>query len=373
MSKQYTCLGLMSGTSGDGVDASIISSDGQEKILIMKNKYYEYDNNLYSSYHSLKKKINTFKDLESFSEEIKNLENKITIFHAKVVKDISFNSKIDLLGFHGQTIYHNPKEKISKQLGNGTLLAQLTNNKVVFNFRKNDILNGGEGAPLTPIFHLQILKFKNISFPACVLNIGGISNLTVAQDSNFDNLLSRDIGPGNCLVDQWMQSNLNKKYDEGGKISARGKINEIILEQALETHENIFQDKSTRSFDTNDFDISFIRGLSLEDGAATLVAYTAKIISSGISFMTKDLARQNIKILLCGGGRKNNFLIDQIKHYTKGNFALQSTEKFNLNGDFIESQAFAYLAIRSFLSLPISFPNTTGCNAPCTGGEIIQN
>ena len=133
----------------------------------------------------------------------------------------------------------------------------------MYDFRQHDIKNGGEGAPLSPIYHLVLIKAlfneNKVKIPVSTLNIGGIANITKI-DKDFK-ITSRDIGPGNCLVDQWMQSNLNKKYDEGGKISARGKINEIILEQALETHENIFQDKSTRSFDTNDFDISFILSL----------------------------------------------------------------------------------------------------------------
>ena len=160
MSKEYTCLGMMSGTSGDGVDASIIRSNGLDKFTILKEKYYEYEDKIFRSYHDLKRKINSIDDLENFSTSIKELENTITMFHAKAVKDISTGLKLDLIGFHGQTLYHNPQEKISLQLGNGNLLSQLTKNKIVFNFRKNDIQNGGEGAPLTPVYHKFIIKSK---------------------------------------------------------------------------------------------------------------------------------------------------------------------------------------------------------------------
>ena len=136
MSKQYTCLGMMSGTSGDGVDASIISSDGQNYFKVLKEKYYEYDNNLFVNFHDLKKKVNTFKDLKLHSNTINKLEKDITIFHAKIVKEITSNLNIDLIGFHGQTLYHSPKEKISLQLGNGNLLAQLSKQKIIYNFRK---------------------------------------------------------------------------------------------------------------------------------------------------------------------------------------------------------------------------------------------
>ncbi len=372
MSKQYTCLGLMSGTSGDGIDASIIRSDGLDKFEILKENYYEYSKDLFSNFHNLKKKINSLKDLNLYSKEIKDFENKITISHAKAIKDIGLDFDLDLIGFHGQTLYHNPKEKISLQIGNGNLLSQLTKKKIVYNFRKQDIINGGEGAPLSPIFHKYLIKSKKINFPAGVLNIGGISNLTVLKDLNDLNILSKDVGPGNCLIDSWIQSLTDKKFDSEGKISSRGKVNEVILEQALEVHENNFKNQDNISLDTSDFDVSFMRGLSLEDGAATLTSFTAKIISSNIKNFVKDFHNKKISILLCGGGRKNKNLIDQIKLNTNKNIVLINSEDLNINGDFIESQAFAYLAIRSVKTLPISFPNTTGCSAPCSGGEILE-
>jgi len=371
MSKEYTCLGLMSGTSGDGVDASIIHSNGMDKLNILKDKYFEYDDKIFHEFHNLKKKINVSDDLKTYSSLIKDLEKKITIFHAKVVKEISPGHNLDLIGFHGQTLYHNPLEKISLQLGNGNLLSQLTKKKIVFNFRKNDILNGGEGAPLTPIFHKYLVKSKNINLPACILNIGGISNLTLVRGIKNDEILSKDIGPGNCLINAWIQTHTNKKFDEGGKISEIGNINELILEQALETHENNFQKKNNISLDTSDFDISFARGLNTEDGAATLTAFSAKIISSNINSFLREYDKK-IKVIICGGGRKNISLIKQIKLNSKKNLTFFKSEDFNLNGDFIESQAFGYLAIRSILSLPISFPFTTGCSGPCSGGEVIN-
>ncbi len=372
MSKEYTSLGMMSGTSGDGVDASIIRSNGLDELSILKEKYYEYDESLFNEFHSLKKKINSTDDIKKFSNLIKKLENDITLFHAKVVEDISDGFNIDLIGFHGQTIYHSPQEKISLQLGNGGLLSQLSKKKTVFNFRKNDILNGGEGAPLTPIFHKHLIKVKKIELPACILNIGGISNLTLISDLKNYNIKSKDVGPGNCLINNWIQNHTSKKFDFGGEISNRGKINEIILEQALETYENNFQKKNNISLDTNDFDISFARGLNLEDGAATLTAFSAKIISSQIGNFLKRYKNQKIKIIVCGGGRKNKSLIKQIKLNSSKKLLYYNSEDFNLNGDFIESQAFGYIAIRSILSLPISFPSTTGCNAPCSGGDIIE-
>ena len=372
MIKEYTALGLMSGTSGDGVDASIVKSDGSDNYKVILNKYFKYSLDISNGIYELKEKINNKKDLTTLNLELNSIEEKITLFHAESSKNLLQDNNVDVVGFHGQTIYHNPKEKISFQLGNGNLLSQLSKKKIVFNFRKNDIENGGEGAPLTPIFHKYLVISKKIELPVCILNIGGISNLTLIHSFKNHEILSQDVGPGNCLINSWIQSHTKEKFDKGGKVSNRGKINELILEQSLETHEHNFKKKDNISLDTNDFDISFARGLNLEDGAATLTAFSAKIITSKINFLLKDNEKKNVKIIICGGGRKNISLIKQIKLNSKRNLSFYNSEDYGLNGDFIESQAFGYIAIRSILSLPISFPLTTGCSAPCTGGVLVK-
>ena len=357
MSNEYTALGLMSGTSGDGVDASIIRSDGKNKYEVISNKYFEYDKKINKSIHESIKIINCKKDLLSFNKIISLLEKDITLFHAKVTKDFS-NEDIDFLGFHGQTIYHNPNEKISKQLGDAKLLSQLTKKSVIHNFRENDIKNNGQGAPLAPIFHRLIINQKNLNKPVSILNIGGIANITSV--SSDDRMFSSDIGPGNCLIDEWIRANSKKKYDDKGNIAQSGVINKIILDQSLD---NFYNNKVSqkKSYDIKDFDISFVRGLLLEDGAATLTEFTSEILSQKIF---------DKNIYVCGGGRKNEFLLKSIQKKIKGKIEL--IDKLGIDGDFVESQAFAYLAIRSFLKLPISFPETTGCLKECSGGEIIK-
>ena len=203
MSKSYYSLGLMSGTSMDGVDASLIKSDGLSKYNTISNKYFEYDKNLYQNLTNIRDKISNSKDLEILSNDLKSIEKEITLFHAKVVNEITKEStfEIDFIGFHGQTIFHNADEKISRQLGDGKLLSQLTKKTVVYNFRENDLNNGGEGAPLSPIFHQLIVKENKIDLPVCVLNIGGIANITAIGSNEPKNLKSYDIGPGNCLID----------------------------------------------------------------------------------------------------------------------------------------------------------------------------
>ena len=372
MIKEFTSLGLMSGTSGDGVDASIIRSDGNSSLEIIKDEYFEYDREIYDEIHDLKEIINNKKDLKKYEKRLKELEIKITLFHAQAIKKIILNENIDLIGFHGQTIFHKPKEKISKQIGNGELLCQLTKKKVVYDFRKNDLKNNGQGAPLTPIFHQLISRVKNIKGPVCILNIGGIANFTAIIDHNIENLESSDVGPGNCLIDEWVRKNSKNKFDKNGLLASKGNINEIILEQVQDLFINTF-DKKKNSLDTKDFDISFARGLSLEDGAATLTEFTSRIIASFLNDYLINLNDQKWKILLCGGGRKNKELINRIKKYISKKFIFELIDEYQINGDFIESQAFAYLAIRSFLGQPISFPRTTGCDYPVTGGVLVKN
>jgi len=364
MTNEYISVGLMSGTSGDGVDVSIIQSDGEKNYISILDEYFKYNDDIFSSIHNLKEKINSKKELTKYSDELKDLEKKITFFHAKVVNKILEKNKhkIDLLGFHGQTIFHNSKDKITKQLGDGGLLSQLTKKNVIFNFRQNDIKQGGEGAPLVPIFHKLIEKKLKIK-PVTFINIGGITNIT--SISGDDKFYATDVGPGMCLIDQWVRSQTKKKYDHDGTLAKSGKVNKIILDQVLENFFYLKKEKKQQSFDVKDFDPSFIRGLSLEDGAATLTEFTLKLI---LEYLNTDQKKNN-NIILCGGGRKNNFLIDRMK---QNNLLPELIDTHGINGDFVESQAFAYLAIRSFLKKPISFPETTGVSFPCVGGELIE-
>ena len=374
MSNSINSLGLMSGTSGDGVDASIINSDGKGQFKVLLNKYFEYTDGISENIYKLKRSINKVEDIKKYVSEINNLERKITLFHSNVVSNFTTNNdfEIDLVGFHGQTILHSPKDKYSKQLGDGKLLSQLSKKKVIYNFRQNDLVEGGEGAPLSPIFHQLIVKEKKIDLPICILNIGGISNLTLIGNLKEENLISKDIGPGNCLIDEWMRRNKKGNYDKNGEAASIGKTNELILNQALEDFENV-TDKNINSFDVNDFEINFLRGLDLEDGASTITDFTSNIIASKLLSVISKSDLKISKIILCGGGRKNKTLIDKIKKNCGKYFKFETTDDYGVDGDFVESQAFAFLAIRSYFKLPISFPNTTGCKSPSTGGVLVKN
>jgi len=372
--KVFTAIGLMSGTSMDGVDLSLIKSDGNNEFISILDNYCEFEEKLRENLVSLRKKIHSLDDLNKHTEELNDLEREITLFHSKIIDEIikNYDGNIDLIGFHGQTIFHNPEKKISKQLGDGKLLSQLTKKIVINNFRDEDLKNGGQGAPLTPIFHKLISGIINqkysIDFPINFINIGGITNMTQITKSN---LYACDIGPGNCLIDEWIRKKSKKKFDENGSISSIGKINNLILNQAIDN----FSIKSyDQSLDVNDFDISFVRGLELEDGSATLNNFSAYLISKGIEYVIKKTKNAEGIYLVCGGGRKNKKLIENIDKYLKDKkIQLKNIDAYGFNGDFIESQAFGYLAIRSYLQLPISFPETTRCKNPTTGGTLNKN
>jgi len=369
MNDLITSIGLMSGTSCDGIDASIIKSDGENEVHFIGNQFLPYDEKIKLKIRSLKEKINLIIDLEKNQLEINSLEKEITFLHAKIVNLVIEKyeidkSKINIVAFHGHTIFHSFKQKKTKQIGDGKLLAQLNNLNVVNNFRENDINNGGQGAPLVPIFH-KLLQIKlKLKIPLLFVNIGGISNLTYL--GNDKKIVSFDTGPGNFLMDKILQLKSKNKFqfDKDGTIAFTGSVDKNILDSYL--NDPYYDSLPPKSLDVNDFNLSPVRGLSLEDSVATLSELTSLTIVNALNFFNTKPK----KIILCGGGRKNKYIFERIKKLS--NISTNNIDEYKINGDFIESQAFAYLAIRSFLKKPISFPSTTGVERPTTGGDFIK-
>ena len=377
--KIFTSIGLMSGTSMDGVDLSVIKSDGNDQFSSIYNTYKEFDDGLYKQLISLRDKISNFKDLKTHSIEINDVEKKFTLFNSHLINEVigDINEDIDLIGFHGQTVFHDPKIQISKQLGDGRLLSSLFKKIVINNFRQNDLNHGGQGAPLTPIFHSLISKIiqKNfkLKLPINIINIGGITNITQIKEdlNNSINFFAYDIGPGNCLIDDWVRNNKDLKFDKDGNYANIGKVDDLILNQAIDNFE--FKSYET-SLDVKDFDTSFVKGLSFEDGCTTLTKFTAYLIADGLRKINKQNNINPHHYIICGGGRKNKSLMQSIKNYlVNKNIIIKDIDDYNFDGNFIESQAFAYLAIRSYLKLPISFPSTTRSKKAISGGDILQN
>jgi len=356
----------MSGTSLDGIDASLIKSDGENFVEIIDNKYIKYNDKLRSKLTKIVDKCTSKTKIKKLSQTIRQVEKEITILHARLFRIITKRNntlKIDLAGFDGQTILHNPKMGYSFQIGNPKLLSKLTKTKVISDFREIDIINGGQGSPLTPLYHkLILLKIKS-KLPAAIINIGGITNITYLK--NKSEIISFDTGPGNCLLDKWVKNKIGKNFDDKGAFSKRGKVNKKILEKFLS--DPYYKKKFPKSIDVKNFSLKYINKLNFKDGCATLSMLTIKTIYLAI----KELSRIPFLILISGGGRKNKFIIDNLKELL--NTPVYIIEKYNFNGDFIESQAFAYLAVRSYLKKFITFPSTTGVSKPSSGGTLYYN
>ena len=377
--KIFTALGLMSGTSMDGVDLSVIETDGYDYYSQISDKYYEFNDQLYKDLILLRESVRKSEDLQINSLLVNEIEKKFTLFNAEIINKFIKKEGIhpNLIGLHGQTIYHNVKDKISKQIGDGNLLSQLTKCIVVNKFRQQDLDNEGQGAPLTPLFHYliskKIIKNFKLGYPVNIINIGGITNVTsiLGNEEIQKDVLAYDIGPGNCLINEWIRKNSDKKFDDKGSLAHSGKTNELLLNQAIDNFEI---SSIEESMDINDFDISFVKGLSLEDGCATLTEFSAYLISESLKKINQ---MNNIDIknfIICGGGRKNITLIKKIGQYMRNEeLVINDIDNFKFNGDFVESQAFAYLAVKSFLNLPISYPNTTRSTKPSLGGQINKN
>ena len=251
-------------------------------------------------------------------------------------------------------------KKKTIQLGDPLLLKQMINMPIVFNFRQNDLKNGGQGAPLIPVYHRALSKKIKEKNPTIFINIGGISNFTYI---NNNKMFASDIGPGNCLLDEWITSNTSMSFDKNGKMSSKGIVDFHFVNSFIDRIKHF--EKKNISYDTSDFSISELRGLSVEDGAATLSYLTAQLIVGLINTYPKVK-----NVYFGGGGRKNLFLMKVIKILTKAKIV--DLDKIQINGDFIESQAFAYLAVRSALKLPITFKETTGSKKSVSGGVFYR-
>lgn len=348
----YHAIGLMSGTSLDGVDAALIVTDGVGIVEPKGGITLPYPEHFRQE----------LKALLTGKGDVLAVEHQLTLFHIEAVKQLLVQtgnkpSDIHVIGFHGQTLTHRPKEHLTWQMGDASFLAQETEINVVSDFRRRDMAAGGQGAPLVPIYHAAITK--TCPKPVAVVNIGGVANVTWIGH-NEEELIAFDTGPGNALVDDWIFRHTGKHYDEQGAIAARGKVHEDILVSLL-SHP-YFKEPPPKSLDRNSFSPDAVQGLSLEDGAATLTAFTARaIIAAQAHFPQVPLAWY-----VCGGGRHNHTLTNMLTH--RINAEVQPIETLGFDGDALEAQAFGYLAVRSLKKLPLTFPSTTGVRLPLTGG-----
>lgn len=363
MNNYMLVIGLMSGTSMDGIDGTILKTNG---INFSRTKIQGS-----VKYSKATKKI-LLSAQQSPLDFIKNrdqvnLINKlVTLDHIKLVRKLLKQtlSKPDLIGFHGQTIYHSFKKKMSIQLGDPQLLSNITKLPVVSKFRQKDIENGGHGAPLSPIYHKALAKEMKLQPPIAFINIGGVSNLTYYDNKR---LIGFDTGPGNGLMDFFIQKKIKKPYDKDGALASKGKVNFEILETLKN---NIYFKKNfPKSLDKlyflNELNPLFIKNYLIEDILATLLEFTASTISNSLYL----LPNKPNQIILLGGGQFNSQLVEKLTEHTKSKIYLSSD--FHLHGQYIEAELFAYLSARTNNNLPITFPSTTGVKEPISGGIIF--
>jgi anhydro-N-acetylmuramic acid kinase len=360
-------IGMMSGTSMDGIDIALLETDG-ERIdafgAVGGRPYTEPERKLLREAVAEAAFLRNRDDRPSVLIEAEDL---ITESHAEVVKTfLRANrlaaSDIGVIGFHGQTVIHRPEDKLTVQLGDGQRLADLTGIKVVYDFRANDVAHGGQGAPFVPAYHRALAAGADLALPAVIANIGGVANITWIGPNG--DLLAFDTGPGNALIDDWVRRTTGADYDADGELAARGKADGKLLEKMLR-HPYLLR-KPPKSLDRNAFLLDPLEGLAPADGAATLTAFTA----GALVFSLAHLPIPPRVCVVVGGGARNPTLMAALGSLMPGK--LVRAEDLGWLPDNLEAQAFAFLAVRSMAGMPLSFPSTTGVAHPMTGGVIAE-
>ena len=355
MADSIWAIGLMSGTSGDGIDAALLKTDGTRIAETGPGIGEAYD-------PAFRARL---KSAYGQWDPPAGLERALTERHAALVLRLIGEAgmrphEIGVIGFHGQTILHEPERHRTRQIGDGALLAGLTGIPVVNDFRSADMAAGGEGAPLAPVYHQALAA--GLAKPVALLNIGGVSNVTYIGDG--DTLIAFDTGPGNALIDDWAMRHTGEPVDRDGALARGGRVDEAMLTQFLKNP--YFMRLVPKSLDRDAFKAFFLGDMNAADGAATLTAITAASIAAGVQHLPAAPKRW----LVCGGGRHNPVLMAALK--TRLGVAVDPIEAIGWDGDLIEAQAFAYMAVRSLKGLPLSFPGTTGVQRPTTGGKLSR-
>ena len=352
-------IGLMTGTSMDGIDISFVRTNGVELKKLNENYFYEYNNKTKDLLLNLLK--NNYNDNLNIK---RNLDELITVEHFRALKDLNIVEKCDIVGFHGQTIYHNPKDRLSLQIGDPKLLSELLKKNVVYDFRSRDIQLGGQGAPLAPIYHKLLIQKQKLELPCCFLNIGGVANLTYWDGQILQGF---DTGPGNGLMDTFIRSISKNYYDKNGTLASKGIPDDILIKSFLD--DDFFKNLPPKSLDRNDFkthyDNLLRKKLPHKDTLATLLFFTVESIVQSINILPKKIK----SMVITGGGYKNVYLIKCLKNKLK--IKLYSEKELNSNFDFVESELIAYLSARSLYKLPFTFPSTTGVSISSSGGKVM--
>ncbi len=355
-------IGLMSGTSLDGIDAALIETDGEDEVRAIAFRGEPYSDAARAQLAAATTLALTFEKPRQ-NPEIVAAAELITRTHVfavqKLLRDAGLSADdVDVIGFHGQTVAHRPDRGWTWQIGDGQALADATGITTVADFRSADVASGGQGAPLIPVYHAALTASQ--PRPVAVLNLGGVANITwIGPDGA---LVAFDTGPANGLIDSWVEAETGARFDEGGALAASGRVNEAVLTAMLD--HPFFAQPAPKSLDRNDFTIQPARGLASADGAATLTAFTAAAVAEAVALLPERPAQ----LLVAGGGRHNPTMLAMIAERT--GLTPQPVDALGWNGDAMEAEGFAYMAVRTLKGLPISFPGTTGAPQPLAGGVI---
>lgn len=366
-------LGLMSGTSMDGIDLALLRTDGVDIVEQGPGSFVPYD----AAFRArIVAGLGEAKQIGQRMERpgsLAALEQDITRRHAEAVASfLSGNAgswgKPELIGFHGQTVLHRPQQALTVQLGDGQMLADLTGLPVVFDMRAEDMRHGGQGAPLVPAYHAALarsLPSGLARFPVVLVNIGGISNISYVPEHGDP--IAFDTGPGNGLIDQWVAREVGVSFDADGAIAGKGTTVREVVSRYLA--KPFFVQGGPKSLDRSDFTLAEAEGLNVADGARTLAAVSAAAILKS----AEHLPEKPKLWIICGGGRKNPHIMHDLKAGAKAAGSdVISAEQAGFDGDATEAEAWAYLAVRSRNGLPLTFPTTTGCEKPVSGGVVVR-
>ncbi|MEO1608428.1 MAG: anhydro-N-acetylmuramic acid kinase [Pseudomonadota bacterium] len=364
MSLVQRALGLMSGTSMDGIDIAAIETDGESFVRRLAQAHVPYEPAFRALLRQAVAEAGQLADRAGRPGCLADAEARLTELHAAVANKFiaSHNwsaADFTIAGFHGHTLLHRPERQLTVQIGDGQYLADATGLTVVYDMRAADVAAGGQGAPLAPAYHVAMAG-KIPERPVAVVNIGGVANVTWIGHGGA--LIAFDTGPGNSAIDDWMLRHTNVPQDGDGAMAATGDVNQMILDELL-THP-YFAQLPPKSLDRNAFDYSAINELSLADGAATLTAFSAKSIGKAAFHFPQEPELW----VICGGGRRNKTLMSMLAAAVEN--AAVPAEAIGFNGDMVEAEAWAYLAVRAGKRLPLSYPGTTGVGEPITGGRI---
>jgi anhydro-N-acetylmuramic acid kinase len=363
-----TALGLMSGTSLDGVDVALIETDGKQVKSFGPSGYRPYTNAERSLLRQALTEAVHLAHRDARPGILADAERAVTLAHAEAVAAFTAQNRItpediDIVGFHGQTVLHRPERRLTVQIGDAAALAKMVHIPVMHDFRAADVEAGGQGAPFVPVYHRALVQSVQREGPTVVVNVGGVSNITYIDGT--DTLIACDTGPGNALLDDYMFRVMSQPFDCDGRFAAQGRADEAWIARALELP--FFALPPPKSLDRNDFAALKLGDVTPADGAATLTAFTAATIARVLPLLPKVPKSW----IVAGGGARNLTMLRMLRERVAP-ATVEAADALGWSPDAIEAQAFGFLAVRGMKGLPLSYPATTGVPIPMTGGIIVR-